>query len=113
MSQTDGLQLTDTTSSTHGHLDGKASQSSLIRKRKRSDSTEVEQQPEQMEASSSDSMLVSEEEDVNLQLKSMKSIVRDESYYLEDGSCILLVHDTLFNVSTRSYSGPLESIESD
>lgn len=28
-----------------------------------------------------------------------KSSKRDESYYFEDGSCVLLVEDTLFNVS--------------
>ena len=27
-----------------------------------------------------------------------KSSKRDESYYFEDGSCVLLVEDTLFNV---------------
>lgn len=27
---------------------------------------------------------------------------RDASYYFEDGSCILLVEDTLFNVSDRA-----------
>jgi hypothetical protein len=29
-------------------------------------------------------------------------IVRDEDYYLSDGSCIILVENTLFNVSSFS-----------
>src|SRR5579863_10319329 len=28
-------------------------------------------------------------------------VVRDEDYYLSDGSCIILVENTLFNVSPR------------
>ena len=32
-----------------------------------------------------------------------KSFKRDESYYFEDGSCVLLVEDTLFNVSLHLF----------
>lgn len=35
------------------------------------------------------------------QLKSGSAeIVRDDTYYMEDGSCVLQVENTLFNVST-------------
>jgi len=32
-----------------------------------------------------------------------KSFKRDESFYFEDGSCVLLVEDTLFNVSLHLF----------
>lgn len=35
----------------------------------------------------------------------MCDVVRDEKYYMEDGSCILLVENTLFNVSYYLHAG--------
>ena len=33
-----------------------------------------------------------------------KTCKRDDTFYFEDGSCIIRVEDTLFNVSTIHYS---------
>jgi hypothetical protein len=38
-------------------------------------------------------------EAMNLPNRETSEIVRDEDYYLSDGSCIILVENTLFNVS--------------
>jgi hypothetical protein len=39
-------------------------------------------------------------EDIKPHQSQALEIVRDEDYYLSDGSCIILVENTLFNVST-------------
>jgi hypothetical protein len=39
-------------------------------------------------------------EDIKPPQREALEIVRDEDYYLSDGSCIILVENTLFNVST-------------
>jgi hypothetical protein len=36
-----------------------------------------------------------------------EKLVRDETYYMDDGSCILRVEDTLFNVSLCCLPDPL------
>lgn len=38
--------------------------------------------------------------------------VRDEVYYFSDGSCVLMVEDTLFNVCHNSMAFPLSDFDS-
>ncbi|KAH9480809.1 hypothetical protein JR316_0007409 [Psilocybe cubensis] len=49
-------------------------------------------------ASASTSNLVTEGKEKGKERETAKTFVRDERYYFEDGSCVLLVQDTLFNV---------------
>lgn len=72
---------------------------SQIRKRKRtgsSSSPRSEQIP----------MEEDEETSGHKQSWQWKDATRDPDYYMEDGSCILLVQDTLFNVSPSGFCTP-------
>lgn len=77
---------------------------SLIRKRKRSDSDEVEGDLVSVPLSSACSTAAMSMDETNIpgpsaiDLRGQAGAQRDISYYFEDGSCILLVEDTLFNV---------------
>lgn len=80
--------------STESEIDGDEFNSSLgcslAKKRKRADSDFAEVE----------TMVVEQGSDSPTSPAAADSgpIVRDRNYYLEDGSCILLVQDTLFNV---------------
>lgn len=39
-----------------------------------------------------------------------RSLVRDETYYLADGSCVLLVEETLFNVRILDHAVTITSL---
>jgi len=85
----------------------------LLRKRKRSDSDDLHREhhpqpsfssPKTTEAVPSPSSQAGTLSDTSssLTMSTPKpTITRDTEYYFEDGSCILLVQDTLFNVRSR------------
>lgn len=54
--------------------------------------------PSRKRARVDDELADVEEVNQELQPRSSKDAVRDDSYYFPDGSCVLLVEDTLFNV---------------
>lgn len=60
--------------------------------------------PSRKRARVDDELADVEEVNQELQPRSSKDAVRDDSYYFPDGSCVLLVEDTLFNVCTSSPS---------